>query len=97
MIRNYTKFAWRNIVKNRTDATIKIAGLSLGLGMAIGIFCVVRFEGGFDMEDFAYRINIEWWLFAVAALAVEVIALLTVSWWAIPAAVANPVDALRDE
>lgn len=49
MIRNYTKFAWRNIVRNRTYATIKIAGLSLGLGLAIVIFCFVRFERGFDM------------------------------------------------
>ncbi len=49
------------------------------------------------LEDFAYRIDIQWWVFAVAGLAAVAIALLTVSWQAIRAAVANPVDSLRDE
>ncbi|HWK99339.1 MAG TPA: ABC transporter permease [Parapedobacter sp.] len=49
------------------------------------------------LEDFAYRIDIQWWMFAVAGLAAVAIALLTVSWQAIRAAIANPVDSLRDE
>ncbi|HWK58852.1 MAG TPA: ABC transporter permease [Parapedobacter sp.] len=49
------------------------------------------------LEDFAYRIDIQWWMFATAGLVAMVIALLTVSWQAIRAAVANPVDSLRDE
>ncbi|WP_262249767.1 ABC transporter permease [Parapedobacter soli] len=49
------------------------------------------------LDNFAYRIDIQWWMFAVAGLAAVVIALLTVSWQAIRAAVANPVDSLRDE
>src|SRR5690606_34125975 len=49
------------------------------------------------LEDFAYRIDIQWWVFAVAGLVAVVIALLTVSWQAIWAAVANPVNSLRDE
>lgn len=49
------------------------------------------------LEDFAYRIDTQWWMFAVAGLAAVVIALLTVSGQAIRAAVANPVDSLRDE
>ncbi|WP_257666693.1 ABC transporter permease [Parapedobacter tibetensis] len=49
------------------------------------------------LEDFAYRIDIQWWMFTVAGLAAVVIALLTVSFQAIKAAVANPVDSLRDE
>ncbi len=49
------------------------------------------------LADFAYRIEIQWWMFAVAGLAAVAIALLTVSWQAIRAAVANPVDSLRDE
>ncbi|SEL53146.1 ABC transporter permease [Parapedobacter koreensis] len=49
------------------------------------------------LEDFAYRIAIEWWMFAAAGLAAMVIALATVSWQAIRAAVANPVESLRDE
>ncbi len=49
------------------------------------------------LADFAYRIDIQWWMFAAAGLTAAVIALLTVSWQAIRAAVANPVDSLRDE
>ena len=49
------------------------------------------------LDDFAYRIDIQWWMFAVAGFAAVVIALLTVSWQAIRAAVANPVESLRDE
>lgn len=49
------------------------------------------------LADFAYRITIQWWMFTVAGIAAVVIALATVSWQAIKAAIANPVDSLRDE
>src|SRR5690606_9299491 len=49
------------------------------------------------LADFAYRIDVEWWMFVVAGSASVGIALLTVSWLAIRAAIANPVDSLRDE
>lgn len=49
------------------------------------------------LEDFAYRINISWWKFAVIGLAALVIALSTVIFQAVKAANANPVDSLRAE
>lgn len=49
------------------------------------------------LQSFAYRINISWWMFAVAGLAALFIALLTVSFQAIKAAIANPVKSLRTE
>lgn len=49
------------------------------------------------LEDFVYRINIGWWIFGIAALAVLLITLLTVSYQAIKAALANPVKSLRTE
>lgn len=49
------------------------------------------------LEDFAYRMEIQWWVFVVAGIIALGIALLTVSWQAIKAAIANPVDSLRDE
>ncbi len=49
------------------------------------------------LQDFAYRINIEWWIFVIAGIAALLIALLTVSFQAIKAAVANPVKSLRTE
>ncbi|GGG81120.1 ABC transporter permease [Parapedobacter pyrenivorans] len=49
------------------------------------------------LDDFAFRIDIQWWMFVLAGGAALLIALLTVSWQAIRAAVANPVESLRDE
>jgi putative ABC transport system permease protein len=49
------------------------------------------------LEDFVYRINIGWWIFGIAALAVLLITLLTVSYQAIKAALTNPIKSLRTE
>jgi len=49
------------------------------------------------LQDFAYRINIRWWVFGAAALVAITIAMLTVSFQAIKAAIANPVKSLRSE
>jgi len=49
------------------------------------------------LQDFAYRIEIGWWVFALAGGLALLIALLTVSTQAIKAALANPVEALRYE
>lgn len=49
------------------------------------------------LEDFAYRITIRWWMFALAGLLAIFIAMATISYQAIKAAVANPVNALRNE
>jgi putative ABC transport system permease protein len=49
------------------------------------------------LEGFAYRIDLNWWLFALAGGSALLIALLTVSFQAIKAALANPIGALRYE
>ncbi|QEC65978.1 FtsX-like permease family protein [Panacibacter ginsenosidivorans] len=49
------------------------------------------------LQDFAYRINIQWWVFIIAALLALIIALATISFQAIKAAIANPVKSLRSE
>ncbi|MEP7231223.1 MAG: ABC transporter permease [Ginsengibacter sp.] len=49
------------------------------------------------LQGFAYRINISWWIFIVAGISAILIALLTVSFQAIKAAIANPVKSLRTE
>src|SRR6266542_1391408 len=49
------------------------------------------------LQDYTYRINISWTIFFVAGLLAIVIALLTVSFQAIKAAIANPVKSLRTE
>jgi putative ABC transport system permease protein len=49
------------------------------------------------LDSFAYRINIHWATFAIAAVASILIAWLTMSYQSIKAAVANPVNSLRNE
>jgi putative ABC transport system permease protein len=49
------------------------------------------------LKDFAYKIDIEWWMFAVAGLLAIGIAVLTVSFQSIKAALMNPIKSLRSE
>jgi len=49
------------------------------------------------LQDFAYRVEVHWWIFVLAGMLAIIIALVTVSSQAVKAAIANPVDSLRDE
>ena len=49
------------------------------------------------LQDFNYRVTIQWWVFLIAGLLSVLIAIFTVSFQAIKAAVANPVKSLRTE
>ncbi|MBD2753490.1 ABC transporter permease [Spirosoma sp. BT704] len=49
------------------------------------------------LQDFAYRIDVQWWVFGLAGLLALAIALLTVSFQSIKAALMNPVKSLRSE
>jgi putative ABC transport system permease protein len=49
------------------------------------------------LQNFEYRTHLVWWIFAGAAIAAMLIALLTVSYQALRAALTNPADALRYE
>ena len=66
------------------------------------IACVIAFPLSYWamtkwLQDFAYRVSMSWWVFVVAGLSALIIALITVSFQAIKAAVANPVKSLRTE
>lgn len=71
--------------------------LYLVLAASILAFPVVWWAMHNWLADFAYRINIQWWMFALSGAAALAIALLTVSLQAIRAAVANPVESLKNE
>jgi predicted permease len=49
------------------------------------------------LQGFAYKITLSWWIFAVSGAAALLIALITVSYQAVKAALANPVNSLRSE
>ncbi|MEM0994208.1 MAG: FtsX-like permease family protein [Bacteroidota bacterium] len=49
------------------------------------------------LENFAYHINIQWWIFALAGTTATIIALFTMSFQSVKAALVNPIGALRSE
>ncbi|HEX8279510.1 MAG TPA: FtsX-like permease family protein, partial [Segetibacter sp.] len=49
------------------------------------------------LQDYTYRVQIQWWVFAMAGIVSILIAVITVSFQAIKAAIANPVKSLRTE
>ncbi|MGH2646808.1 MAG: ABC transporter permease [Ginsengibacter sp.] len=80
-----------------------IAGLlSKDFLQLVALSCLIAFPLGWWMMskwllNYQYRIDISWWIFLIAGVASILIALLTVSFQAIKAAVANPVKSLRTE
>jgi putative ABC transport system permease protein len=83
-------------------AGIIVAMLSKDFARLVVIASLIAFPIGWWtmnkwLQSFAYRIHITWWVFLVAALAAIVIALLTVSFQAVKAALTNPVRSLRTE
>jgi putative ABC transport system permease protein len=64
---------------------------------AIIAFPIAWFAMNKWLQDFAYRINMPWWVFIIAGIVAALIALLTISFQAIKAAIANPVTSLRTE
>jgi putative ABC transport system permease protein len=71
---------------------VRLVLLAVLIATPIAWFALDKWLG-----NFAYRISIQWWVFALAGLAAVFIALLTVSFQAIGAALANPVKSLRSE
>src|SRR5579863_324614 len=81
-----------NIVNLLSIDFLTLVGIAIIIASPIALFAMHKW-----LQDFAYRLPISWWIFAVAAVAATIIAILTVSFQAIKAAVANPVKSLRTE
>ena len=71
---------------------IKLVLIALVMASPIAYFLMNKF-----LESYAYRVDIQWTVFVAAALLAIVIALLTVSYQAIRAALMNPVESLKTE
>jgi len=71
---------------------IKLVCIAALIAFPLGWFLMNRW-----LQEFAFRINIAWWVFLVAGLSAILIALFTVSFQAIKAALMNPVKSLRTE
>lgn len=71
---------------------LKLVGIAIVIALPLGWFVMNKW-----LEDFTYRIAIGWWVFALAALLGVGVAILTVSYQSIKAALVNPVKSLRSE
>jgi putative ABC transport system permease protein len=81
-----------NIVNLLSRDFLKLVAVAILIASPIAWFAMHTW-----LQDFAYRIPIAWWVFAVAACLAAFIAVFTVSFQAIKAAVSNPVVSLRSE
>ena len=82
----------QNIAVLLSKDLLKPVLLGTVIAIPIGYYFMYRW-----LQDFAYRVSIDWWMFACAAFVAVSIALLTVSFQAVKAAIANPVKRLRTE
>ncbi len=81
-----------NIIGVLSGDFVKLVILSVCLAIPLAWWAMNRW-----LEDFAYRIELQWWVFALASGMALLIALLTLSYQGFRAAMINPIDALRDE
>jgi putative ABC transport system permease protein len=84
------------------DVSTIVGLLSKDFLKLVGISALVAFPVAWYfmnnwLQDFAYRIAMPWWIFLVAGVMAAIIALVTISFQAIKAAIANPVKSLRTE
>ncbi len=75
-----------------TTDFLKMVGIAILISLPIGWFAMNKW-----LEDFSYRIEIGWWVFVLATILAVGVAVLTVGYQSIKAAVVNPVKSLRTE
>jgi putative ABC transport system permease protein len=81
-----------NIINLLSKDFLKLVFVSFFIAAPVAWFFMHQW-----LKDFAYRTDISWWIFVIAGTTALLIALFTVSFQAIKAAVANPVKSLRTE
>jgi putative ABC transport system permease protein len=81
-----------NITKLLSKDFLVLVGIAILIASPVAWYIMHEW-----LQSYSYRITIQWWVFGVAGLGAVTIALLTVSFQAIKAAIANPVKSLRTE
>jgi len=71
---------------------IKLVFIAILIALPAGWFLMNKW-----LEDFAYRVNIQWWILPLAGFTAILIAIITISFQSIKAALSNPVNSLRSE
>ncbi|KIC93641.1 ABC transporter permease [Flavihumibacter solisilvae] len=91
-VRKVLGASMNNIVSMLSRDFLRLVLVSAVFAIPLSWFIMHRW-----LENFAYRVNISWWVFLLAAILAVVIALLTISFQTVKAALTNPVDSLRSE
>jgi putative ABC transport system permease protein len=81
-----------NIVSLLSSGFIKLVMLAFLIATPLAWWGMEKW-----LQGFAYRVNVQWWIFALAGTLAIVIALFTVSYQAVRAALMNPIRSLRSE
>lgn len=81
-----------NIVKLLSTSFLKPVAIAFLIAFPVAWYAMNGW-----LQDFAYRITVNWWVFVMAGVLALLVALLTVSFQSIKAAIANPVKSLRTE
>ena len=71
---------------------IKLVVIAIVIAIPIASFAMNSW-----LQAFAYRINVSWWMFALAGSAAIIIAFITISFQSVKAALTNPIKSLRSE
>ena len=80
------------IIRLLSKDFLLLVGIAILVATPVAWYVMTRW-----LQDFAYRIDIQWWMFAMAGGVALTIAALTISLQVIKAALANPVTSLRTE
>jgi putative ABC transport system permease protein len=81
-----------SIVSLLSKDFVKLVGVAIVIASPLAWYGMNRW-----LSDFAYKVHIEWWVFLLAGVLAVGVALLTVSFQSIKAALVNPVKSLRSE
>ena len=81
-----------DIVRLLSKDFLKLIIISLGIAVPIAYFGMNNW-----LEKYAYRIEIQWWIFLLVGLATLGVAFTTITFQSIKAAMANPMESLRAE
>lgn len=91
-IRKVLGASMQHIVQLLSADFVKMVCIACLIAIPLGYWAMNKW-----LQGFAYRIALSWWIFFCAAAAALAIALITVSFQAVKAAIANPVKSLRSE
>lgn len=81
-----------NIVTTLSTDFLKLVSIAFVIAVPIAWWAIYKW-----LEDFAYKTAMSWWVFALAGVSLLLVALITLSFQTIRAALANPVKSLRTE